>query len=93
MKKITAALALILTACGGGQPQQPPAGPPQVGGVVFRQQPLTLSTELPGRISAIESSDVRPQVNGLILKRLFAEGDQVRAGQALYQIDPRPYEA
>jgi membrane fusion protein (multidrug efflux system) len=94
MKKITPAIALILTACGGGgQQQQPPAGPPQVGFVVVRQQPVTLSTELPGRTSAFESSDVRPQVNGLILKRLFTEGDQVRAGQALYQIDPQPYEA
>jgi membrane fusion protein (multidrug efflux system) len=93
MKKITPALALILTACGGGQPQQPPAGPPQVGFVVVRQQAVTLSTELPGRTSAFESSDVRPQVNGLILKRLFTEGDQVRAGQALYEIDPQPYEA
>lgn len=93
MKKITPALALILTACGGGGQQQPPAGPPQVGFVVVRQQPVTLSTELPGRTSAFESSDVRPQVNGLILKRLFTEGDQVRAGQALYQIDPQPYEA
>lgn len=93
MKKITPALVLLLTACGGGAPQQPPAGPPEVGVVTVRQQAVTLSTELPGRTSAFETSDVRPQVNGLILKRLFTEGDVVRAGQPLYLIDPAPYQA
>lgn len=93
MKKITPAIVLLLAACGGGGQQQAPAGPPQVGVVTVRSESVTLTTELPGRTSAFESSDVRPQVNGLILKRLFTEGDQVRAGQALYQIDPAPYEA
>lgn len=92
MKKCTPLIALLFTACGGGG-QQEAAGPPEVGVVSVREQAVTLSSELPGRTSAFESSDVRPQVNGLILKRLFTEGDQVRAGQALYQIDPAPYEA
>jgi membrane fusion protein (multidrug efflux system) len=93
MKKIAPGLVLLLTACGGGGQQQAPAGPPEVGFVTVREQAVTLSTELPGRTSAYESSDVRPQVNGLILKRLFTEGDQVRAGQPLYLIDPAPYQA
>jgi membrane fusion protein (multidrug efflux system) len=87
-------LALILAGCGGSQQQATgPAAPPQVSFVVAKEQPVTLSTELPGRTSAYETSDVRPQVNGLILARLFQEGDLVRAGQPLYRIDPAPYEA
>jgi len=91
------ALALILSACGGGgesqQQQQAPQGPPQVGFVTVQPQPVTLTTELPGRTAPYETSDVRPQVNGLILARLFQEGDYVRQGQPLYRIDPSPYQA
>ena len=90
------ALALILSACGGGgesQQQGAPQGPPQVGFVTVQQQPVTLTTELPGRTAPYETSDVRPQVNGLILARLFQEGDYVRQGQPLYRIDPAPYQA
>lgn len=88
-----AGLALFLAACGGAEQQQAPTGPPQVGYVTVNAQPVTLSTELPGRTSAYETSDVRPQVNGLILERLFQEGDMVRKGQPLYRIDPAPYRA
>ena len=91
------ALALILSACGGGgesqQQQGAPQGPPQVGFVTVQQQPVTLTNELPGRTAPYETSDVRPQVNGLILARLFQEGDYVRQGQPLYRIDPSPYQA
>ncbi len=88
------ALALILSACGGEQPQQQaPQGPPQVGFVTVQSQPVTLTSELPGRTAPYETSDVRPQVNGLILARLFQEGDFVRQGQPLYRIDPSPYQA
>ena len=87
-------LATALAACGGGQPQQQaPQGPPTVGYVVVREQPVTLTSELPGRTTAYETSQVRPQVNGLILQRLFVEGDMVRKGQPLYRVDPAPYEA
>ena len=68
-------------------------GPPVVGYVVVQTQPVTLTTELPGRTSAYLTSDVRPQVNGVIKARLFTEGGDVRAGQALYQIDAAPYRA
>jgi membrane fusion protein (multidrug efflux system) len=85
-------LALLLASC-SSQPQQPTAGPPQVSVVTIKTSPITLTTELPGRISAAETSEVRPQVNGLVTARLFEEGDYVRAGQALYRIDAAPYEA
>ena len=93
MRGVLASSALLaLTACGGGQPQQAPQAPP-VGYVVVREQPVTLTTELPGRTTAFETSEVRPQVNGLVLERLFVEGDVVHKGQPLYRIDPAPYEA
>src|SRR3954451_22287769 len=88
------ALALVsLAACGQGEQQPPGQGAPPVGYVIVKEQPVTLTTELPGRTAAYETSDVRPQVNGLIRARLFTEGDYVSAGQALYQIDPSSYRA
>jgi membrane fusion protein (multidrug efflux system) len=67
--------------------------PTPVGVIIVSEQPVALSTELPGRTSPYEISDVRPQVDGIIRARLFREGDYVRAGQALYRIDPVTYEA
>ena len=89
------ALALVsLAACGRGGQQPPSQGAsPPVEYVVVKEQPVTLTTELPGRTTAYETSDVRPQVNGIILARLFEEGDMVAKGQPLYRIDPAPYQA
>ncbi|MFL6691072.1 MAG: efflux RND transporter periplasmic adaptor subunit [Alphaproteobacteria bacterium] len=67
--------------------------PPEVGVVILHARPATLTAELPGRTAPYRISEVRPQVNGLVLKRLFTEGSQVKAGQPLYQIDPAPYQA
>jgi membrane fusion protein (multidrug efflux system) len=95
-------LALLLAACGSGQdPQGPggrggrggPKGPITVGYVVIQQGSAPLEQQLPGRIAAYQISDVRPQVNGVILKRMFQEGSFVRHGQTLYQIDPSIYNA
>ena len=88
-----ALLAVPLAACGGGkdQQQQAPQGPPPVSVIAVQPQAVTLSTTLPGRTNAYETSEVRPQVNGLVLSRLFVEGDQVAKGQALYRVDPQPY--
>ncbi|HEU0067576.1 MAG TPA: efflux RND transporter periplasmic adaptor subunit [Sphingomonas sp.] len=84
--------AVVLTGC--GKKEQPPAPPPpQVGYITVTEQPVTLTAELPGRTAAYETSEVRPQVNGLILARLFEEGEDVRKGQPLYRIDPSPYQA
>lgn len=89
---LAVASTVALAACGRKAP--PPAPPPpQVGYVVVRTQPVTLTTELPGRVTAYVTADVRPQVNGVITERLFTEGTDVAKGQALYQIDPKPYQA
>jgi membrane fusion protein (multidrug efflux system) len=85
------AFGLALGAC--AKPAPPPQGPPEVGVVVLTAQPANIETELPGRTSAFETSEVRPQVNGLIQARLFTEGSLVRQGELLYQIDPAPYRA
>jgi membrane fusion protein (multidrug efflux system) len=61
--------------------------------MTVRTQPVTIVTELPGRTAAFRVAEVRPQVNGVILKRLFTEGSPVKAGQQLYQIDPAPFQA
>ncbi len=64
-----------------------------VGVTVIKESPVVLSTELPGRTSPFAVSEIRPQVSGIILKRLFVEGSTVKKGQPLYQIDPAPYRA
>ena len=84
--------ALVLTGCGKGN-QRPPMPKPSVDVVTLHTAPVVLTTELPGRLTAHRVADMRPQVSGVILKRLFTEGDLVRAGQQLYQIDPKPYQA
>ncbi len=89
-------LLLIVTGClGGCDDKAPPPAPtkPHVGVVTIHASPVAITTELSGRVTAYRIADVRPQVGGLILKRLFVEGDTVREGQILYQIDPAPSEA
>jgi membrane fusion protein (multidrug efflux system) len=66
---------------------------PEVGVVTLEPRTVLLTTELPGRTSAYESSEVRPQVSGIIRERLFTEGQLVKKGQTLYQIDAKPYRA
>jgi len=73
--------------------QAPPAGPVQVGVVTLKPQRIVLSTELPGRTTAFLTADVRPQVSGLVKRRIFTEGAEVKAGEPLYQIDPATYQA
>ncbi|MCZ7635446.1 MAG: efflux RND transporter periplasmic adaptor subunit [Verrucomicrobia bacterium] len=82
----------LLTSC------QRPAGPPpaavlEVATFTVTRQPVLLTTELPGRTAAYRIAEIRPQVNGLIQRRLFTEGTDVVAGQDLYQIDPAPFRA
>ncbi|HOY57977.1 MAG TPA: efflux RND transporter periplasmic adaptor subunit, partial [Verrucomicrobiota bacterium] len=84
---------VFLTGCGRPQQARPPAGPPEVAVVTVASQPIVLTTEMPGLTSPYLISDVRPQVNGLVLKRLFTEGSDVKQGQQLYQIDPAPFQA
>lgn len=91
---IAAALVAVPSLLGCGRPQAAPTFPaPKVTVVTVEAQKLVLSSELPGRTSGYLVAEIRPQVNGLIQKRLFTEGTQVNAGQDLYQIDPAPYQA
>ena len=83
----------ILAGCGKKPAGPPPSGPPEVGVVVVKQEKVALTTELPGRTAPRFVAEVRPQVGGIIQKRLFTEGTDVKAGQALYQIDPASYQA
>jgi membrane fusion protein (multidrug efflux system) len=89
--------ALLLSGCGkGGGAQQggPPAGfAPQVTVVTLKSQSVTLTRELPGRTNAYLVAEVRPQVSGVLKKRLFEEGSLVKAGQPLYEIDDAVYRA
>ncbi|QNK30462.1 efflux RND transporter periplasmic adaptor subunit [Serratia sp. JUb9] len=85
-------LSLLLSAC--DRPSDTPAaGPLDVGVRTLQARPVTLSSELSGRVIAAMSSEVRPQVDGIIKQRLFTEGAEVKAGQLLYQIDPASYQA
>jgi membrane fusion protein (multidrug efflux system) len=86
------ALASLLSGC-KKEEAAPAAPPPQVGVVTLQPQSFTLTSELPGRTSAYRIAEVRPQVNGIILKRLFKEGGDVKLGQQLYQIDSSVYDA
>ena len=89
--------SLLIAGCQDEKQQQaasPAAAPaPQVTTITVKPQPVMLTTELPGRTSAFRIAEIRPQVNGLIQKRLFTEGSDVKAGDILYQIDPATFEA
>ncbi|XHS78806.1 efflux RND transporter periplasmic adaptor subunit [Burkholderiaceae bacterium UC74_6] len=89
--------AALLVACGKNDAAGGHAGggmpPPAVGVITTALQPVAVQTELPGRVEALRTAQVRARVNGVILKRLFTEGSEVKAGQSLFQIDPAPYQA
>jgi membrane fusion protein (multidrug efflux system) len=93
---LAVALAFALAACGasdqqGGMRGKRGGGP--VGFVVAKSQAVPVETTLPGRVTAYQSAEVRPQVSGVIQRRLFVEGGYVRRGQPLYQIDASLYRA
>ena len=95
------ASALFLASCGSSETQAQggrggrggPQGPAQVGFVVVEPGTAPIQQQLSGRVAAYQVSEVRPQVSGVILRRLFREGSVVRQGQTLYQIDPSIYNA
>jgi len=86
------AVCLALVGCRDKKPKTE-IGPPEVSVVTLQAEAVNLSTELPGRTSPYAISDVRPQISGIILQRLFTEGANVKKGQPLYQIDPALYQA
>jgi membrane fusion protein (multidrug efflux system) len=88
------ASGLLLGGCQNthGRPAAPPPVT-EVATVTVGTQPVVLTTDLPGRTSAYRIAEIRPQVDGIIKKRLFEEGAEVATGQALYQIDPASFQA
>jgi membrane fusion protein, multidrug efflux system len=89
---LSAALA-VLGGCVQAKQQPPLPTPPEVTVVTVHKEPVPVTTELPGRTSAYVVAQVRARVDGIVQKREFKEGADVKAGQRLYQIDPAPYRA
>lgn len=90
---VVAALSSVLLPYGCQKPQTGPPPVPEAAVITVETQSVTLTTELPGRTAPFLVAEVRPQVSGLIQKRLFTEGSDVEAGEVLYQIDPAPFQA
>lgn len=92
---LTLACTLLISACDqlNDEPTQQQRPAAKVGIVTLESEAYTLTTQLPGRTAAYRIAEVRPQVNGIIQKRLFKEGSDVKANQQLYQIDPAVYAA
>lgn len=83
----------LATGCERKSKTLPPPPAPEVSTVTVQTRPLLLTTRLPGRTSAFRVAEIRPQVSGLIQKRLFTEGTDVKAGDVLYQIDASSFQA
>ena len=93
MASAAVAATLLIVGCGNGPGQQArPSHIPEVAVVNIAPRPIELTTELPGRTFPYLVSEIRPQVNGIIQKRMFKEGSDVNAGDLLYQIDPTPFQ-
>jgi membrane fusion protein (multidrug efflux system) len=86
-------LGLMLCGCDRPPAAAPQSNVPSVRVFVVQPQQVSVFTELPGRTSPYQIAEVRPQINGIVQKRLFREGADVKAGQTLYQIDPALYQA
>lgn len=85
-------LSLGLSACSPeAAPENPP--PPTVATLTLETRAVTLEEDLPGRVSALRTAEIRPQVGGIVVRRLFEQGTEVQAGQALFQINPAPFKA
>lgn len=85
--------ALAVAGCGNGEQDLAVPTPPQVTVLTLRPQPFTVSVDLPGRISALRSAQIRPQVAGIVQRRFFEQGAEVTRGAALFQINPAPFKA
>jgi membrane fusion protein, multidrug efflux system len=88
---VPALAAILVAGCGTAKPATTSAQPPQVSVMTVHRASVPITTELPGRTSAYLVAQVRARVDGIVLKREFTEGGEVKTGQRLYQIDPAPY--
>ncbi|MER2552091.1 MAG: efflux RND transporter periplasmic adaptor subunit [Thauera sp.] len=84
--------ALVLAGCDGGGQQAAPV-PARVSVLTLTDRQVTLEDELPGRVAAVRTAEIRPQVSGIVQRRLFEQGAEIRAGQPLFQINPAPFRA
>jgi membrane fusion protein (multidrug efflux system) len=90
---VAVTVAVVMTACSAKKGPPPPPPPVAVKVVTLAPQSVSITTDLPGRMVPYRVADIRPQVSGVILKRMFVEGSDVKEGQQLYQIDPALYQA
>ena len=90
---VVLALAAALTACSAKKEAPPPPPPVPVKVITLKAESVSLTTDLPGRTVAYKVAEIRPQVSGVVLKRMFVEGTDVKERQQLYQIDPALYQA
>lgn len=88
---LASASLLVLASC--GSQQQPPPPPPEVSVIKVGPGAVEIADELPGRVVAYRVAEIRPQVSGIIQRRLFEQGSEVREGQPLFQINPAPFRA
>lgn len=86
-------ITLFLTACDNSSQTTQTASPLSVEVLTLAPQPITINADLPGRLASVQQAEVRPQVGGVVIKRLFKEGTEVKAGEPLYLIDPATYQA
>jgi len=93
MLALVALAALALDGCGPSTAAQPPPPPPQVGVMTVEPERVSLTSEWIATLDGYVNAQIRPQVSGYLIKRNYAEGAFVRKGQALFEIDPRPFEA
>ncbi|WP_347557715.1 efflux RND transporter periplasmic adaptor subunit [Robbsia sp. KACC 23696] len=85
--------AVFCAACSGSPPDAPAIVPPLVAALVVQARDVTLTQEYPGRIAPYRIAEIRPQVSGIVIRRRFEEGAEVREGQALFDINPEPFKA
>jgi membrane fusion protein, multidrug efflux system len=90
---VTLGCGLVLGGCSQSTSAPPPPAAPEVATVTIQTERALLTTELPGRTAPYAIAEIRPQVGGIVQKRLFEEGGEIRAEQVLYQIDPAPLQA
>ncbi len=90
---LIAAALLSLAACSQPAPEEAATPPAAVTVLKLQAAPVVLSDELPGRVAAFRTADIRPQVGGIVLRRQFEQGADVKAGQKLFQLNPAPFQA